>query len=220
MIQAAFKALGDVLSPDFRSILWKAIGLSLLLFILIIAGVEAVFWFLTLVPWPWLETVLAVGTGLGLIVAFFFLMAPVTAMFAGLYLDTVAEKVELKHYPQGPAGRPQPTLKSIILAVQFGLLVLLINLMALPLLFTGFGAIALVLINAYLLSREYFEMAAMRVMPVDDAREFRKANALDVFAAGLIPALLALVPIVNLVVPLFATSYFVHLFRRARASSA
>jgi len=220
MIQAAFKALGDLLSPDFRAILWKAVGLSLLLFLLILGGVEALFWFLTFVPWPWLETALAIGTGLGLLAAFFFLMAPVTAMFAGLYLDTVAEKVERKHYPQGPAGRAQPTLKSVVLAIQFGLLVLLVNMLALPLLFTGFGAIALVLINAYLLSREYFEMAAMRVMPVEDARAFRKDNAFDVFVAGLVPAVLALVPILNLTVPLFATSYFVHLFRRAQATSA
>jgi len=219
MIQAAFKALGDLLSPDFRAILWKAVGLSLLLFLLILGGVEALFWFLTFVPWPWLETALAIGTGLGLLAAFFFLMAPVTAMFAGLYLDTVAEKVERKHYPQGPAGRAQPTLKSVVLAIQFGLLVLLVNMLALPLLFTGFGAIALVLINAYLLSREYFEMAAMRVMPVEDARAFRKDNAFDVFVAGLVPAVLALVPILNLTVPLFATSYFVHLFRRAQATS-
>lgn len=220
MIKAAFRALGDVTSPDFRSILWKAIGLALLLFVLILAGVEALFWFLTFVPWPWLETILALGAGLGLLVAFFFLMAPVTAMFAGLYLDTVAEKVERKHYPLATPGKAQPALKSILLAVQFGLLVLLVNVLALPLIFTGFGAIALVLVNAYLLSREYFEMAAMRVMAVDDAREFRKAHALDVFVAGLIPALLALVPVLNLVVPLFATSYFVHLFRSVRGSSA
>lgn len=220
MIHAFFKALGDVTSPDFRSILWKAIGLSVLLFITIFATVQAIFYFLTFVPWPWVETLLAVGAGLGLLVAFFFLMSPVTAMFAGLFLDTVAEKVERKHYPNLPAGQPQPALKSILLAFQFGLLVLLVNVLALPLVLTGFGAIALVLINAYLLSREYFEMAAMRVLPVEDARAFRKDNALDVFVAGLIPALLALVPVVNLVVPLFATSYFVHLFRMAKASSA
>ena len=76
MIKAAFRALGDVTSPEFRSILWKAIGLALLLFVLILAGVEALFWFLTFVPWPWLETILALGAGLGLLVAFFFLMAP------------------------------------------------------------------------------------------------------------------------------------------------
>lgn len=220
MLTAAFRALGDLTSPDFRSILWKAIGLALLLFGGIMVGVQLLFYFLQFVPWPWLETTLAIGTGLGLIVAFFFLMSPVTAMFAGLYLDTVAEKVERKHYPQGPAGRAQPTLTSIKLAVQFGLLVLVVNMLALPLLFTGVGAVALVLINAYLISREYFEMAAMRVMAPEEARDLRRENAMTVLIAGLLPALLALVPIVNLTVPLFATSYFVHLFRTVRASSA
>ncbi len=79
---------------------------------------------------------------------------------------------------------------------------------------------ALVLINAYLISREYFEMAAMRVMAPEEARDLRRENAMTVLIAGLLPALLALVPIVNLTVPLFATSYFVHLFRTVRASSA
>jgi CysZ protein len=219
MINAAFKALGDVTSPGFRSILWKAIGLSVVLFIAVFAAVQALFWFLTFVPWPWVEALLAVGAGLGLLVLFFFLMSPVTAMFAGLFLDTVAEKVEEKHYPAGPRGRPQPPLKGILLALQFGLLVLGVNLVALPFVFTGFGALVLVALNAYLLSREYFEMAAMRVMPVEQAKAFRKANGTNVFLAGFIPALLSLVPLVNLAVPLFATSYFVHLFRQARASS-
>lgn len=219
MIKAAFMALGDVLSAEFRGILWRAVGLALLLFVLLFAGVQGLFWFLTFVPWPWVETLLALGAGLGMLVLFFFIMSPVTALFAGLYLDTVAEKVERKHYAQARQGTPQPTLKGILLAIQFGLLVLAINLLALPLVFTGFGAIALVLINAYLLSREYFEMAAMRVMPVADARQFRKDRAAGVFVAGFIPALLTLVPVVNLAVPLFATSYFVHLFRQAQASS-
>lgn len=219
MTKAAFKALADLTSPDFRGILWKAIGLTLLLFVLLFAAVQAVFWFLTLVPWPWVETLMAVGSGLLLLVVFFFLMSPVTAMFAGLYLDTVAEKVERKHYAHEQAGQPQPAPKGILLAVQFGLLVLFVNLLALPLVFTGFGAIALVMINAYLLSREYFEMAAMRVMPVAEAKAFRQENALSVFAAGFLPALLSLVPVINLTVPLFATSYFVHLFRQVKASS-
>lgn len=219
MIKAAFKALSDLTSPDFRGILWKSIGLALLLFAGVFAAVMALFWFLTLVPWPWLETLMAVGSGLLLLVLFFFLMSPVTAMFAGLYLDTVAEKVERKHYPNDAAGVAPPALKGILLAVQFGALVLLVNLLALPLVFTGFGAIALVVINAYLLSREYFEMAAMRSMPVAEAKAFRKENGGTVFIAGLLPALLTLLPIVNLVLPLFATSYFVHLFRQVRASS-
>jgi CysZ protein len=56
MIEAAFKALGDLTSPEFRSVLWKAIGLALALFVAIFAGVQALFYFLTFFQTPWLET--------------------------------------------------------------------------------------------------------------------------------------------------------------------
>jgi CysZ protein len=219
MIKAAYRALGDLTSPEFRSILWKAVGLSLLMFVGLFLAVQAVFWFLTLFPYPWLETLAAIGAGLGLLVAFFFLMSPVTAMFAGLYLDDVAAKVEKKHYPHEPEGKALSTFKALRISVQFGLLVLAVNIFALPLVFTGFGAIVLVVINAYLLSREYFEMAAMRFMEPQEAKDFRKENGAAVFVAGFIPAVMALVPIVNLTVPLFSTSYFVHLFKQAKRSS-
>jgi CysZ protein len=219
MISAAFKALGDLSAPEFRSILLKAIGLTLVLFIAVLIAVQAVFWFLTLFQTPWLETMAAIGTGLALLVLFFFLMAPVTAMFAGLYIDQVAEKVEAKHYAHHPLGKALPAVKSILLSLQFGLLVLLINILALPLVFTGIGAIVLVVINAYLLSREYFEMAAMRHMTIAEAKALRKDSGASVFVAGLLPAVMAVIPILNLTVPIFATAYFVHLFKALRSSA-
>jgi CysZ protein len=219
MLSAAIKAIADVSSPEFRTVLWKAIGLSLLLFVGVLATVEAAFWFLTFFPWPWVETVAAIGAGLGLLVLFFFLMAPVTALFAGLYLDDVSAKVENKHYAKDVPGTPLPTLKALVVGLQFGLLVLTINILALPLVFTGVGAIILVVINAYLLSREYFEMAAMRHLDKQDAKDLRRQNGFQIFVAGLLPAVMALVPILNLLVPIFATSYFVHLFKRVQKSS-
>jgi CysZ protein len=218
MIKAAYRALGDLASADFRSILWKALGLTLLMFIGIFAAVQTAFWFLTFFPYPWVETLAAVGAGLSLLVLFFFLMAPVTAIFAGLYLDDVAAKVEAKHYAKELPGKPLSTLRALRISVQFGVLVLLINILALPLVFTGFGAIVLVVINAYLLSREYYEMAAMRFMEPQEAKDLRKENGLTIFVAGLLPAVISLVPILNLTVPLFATSYFVHLFKQAKRS--
>lgn len=220
MLAAAIKALGDVLSPEFRSVLWKAIGLSVLLFIAVFACVQAIFWFLTLFPWPWVETIAAIGSGLALLVLFFFLMAPVTALFAGLYLDDVSARVEHKHYGRDTPGRPMPTIKAVIVGLQFGLLVLAINILALPLVFTGIGAVALVVINAYLLSREYFEMAAMRHLEKQEAKDLRQHNGFQIFIAGLLPAVMTLVPFVNLLVPIFSTSYFVHLFKRVQKSSA
>jgi CysZ protein len=219
MIAAAFRAFGDVFSPDFRSVLLKALGLTIALFVAVLVAVEALLIGLTQFSWPWTDWILGIGTGLALLVAFFFLIFPVTAAFAGLFLDKIAEKVETRHYPNDRPGQPLPALKAIVMSVQFFLLVLLINLAILPMVLLGVGVIALLIANAYLLSREYFEMAAMRHMPADDARALRKANGPSVFVAGLLPAFLSLFPILNLAVPLFATSYFVHLFKSVRASS-
>lgn len=219
MISAAFKALGDLLSTEFRSILLKATAMTLALFIAILVGVEALLASLTLIPWPWAETLAAVGAGLGLLVAFFFMMAPVTAIFAGLYLDDVAGRVEERHYPQDSKGSSLSGYRALITSLQFAVIVLAVNLAVLPLVFTGIGAAALIVANAYLLSREYFEMIAMRHMAVDEARLLRKANTPRVFAAGFVPAVMSLIPFVNLAVPLFATSYFVHIFKRVVPTS-
>lgn len=220
MFTAAFRAFGDLLSPEFRSVLLKALGLTVALFVAVLIAVEALLVTLTQFSWPWADWVLALGTGVVLLVAFFFLMSAVTAAFAGLFLDGIAEKVEAKHYPYDPKGVPLPTFKAIVTAVQFFLIVLIVNLAVLPVVFFGIGAVALVIANAYLLSREYFEMVATRHMLVEEARILRKENSPAIFIAGLLPALLSLVPFVNLAVPLFATSYFTHLFKSVRASSA
>lgn len=220
MITAAFKALGDVLSAEFRSVLFKAIALAIALLAAVIAVTVYILKLLELAPWGWGNTLIEVAAGLGLTILSFFLMPPVTALFAGLYLDHIAGLVEQRHYPSDPPGRELPIGRAIMTGLQFGILVLVVNLAVLPMLLFGIGAIILVMVNAYLLSREYFEMAAMRHMEIADARLLRKENATQVFAAGFIPALLALVPIVNLVVPLFSTSYFVHIFKKLRRSSA
>lgn len=219
MITAAFKALGDLLSRDFRSILFKAIGMTLALFIAILIGVQVLLSYLLAMPWPWAETLAGIGTFLVLLVAFFFMMAPVTAIFAGLYLDDVAGRVEVKHYGRDARGTPLSGFRAVQTALQFALIILLVNIAVLPLVFTGIGALALIIANAYLLSREFFEMIAMRHMTVDEARQLRKVNTPRILAAGFVPAILSIIPVVNLVVPLFATSYFTHIFKQVRAPS-
>ena len=217
MLSAAIRALEDVLSARFRSILWKSVGLTILLFIVILVGLEVTLSVLTTIPWPWLETFLAIATGLGVFAALFFLIAPVTAVFAGLFLDEIAQAVEQRDYPSDRPGAPLSASKSMLIALQFGLLVLLVNLLLLPTLFFGIGAFLMVLTNAYFLGREYFSMIAMRHLPVRQANQLRKANMGRIFAAGLIPAGLVLIPVVNVLVPLFSTSYFVHIFKQIQS---
>ena len=220
MLKSAIRAFGDLFSPEFRSVLFKALGLTVALFIAVLVISEVLVASFTHFSWPWADRLVEVGTGLALLMAFFFLMSPVTAAFAGLFLDQIAEKVEARHYPWDPRGTPLPPGKAILMAIQFFVVVLLVNLAVLPTVFFGFGAFVLVAANAYLIGREYFEMVAMRHMPVEEAKILRKENSPAVFIAALFPALMSLVPLVNLVVPLFSTAYFTHFFKSVRASSA
>lgn len=220
MVGAAFKALADLLSPELRAILFRAIGLTVLLFAATLIIVEVLVNYLVTFSWPWADWVLAIGSGVILVIAYVFLMSPVTAAFAGLFLDDVAARIERKYYPHHPPGVPLPVWRALLAGLRFAILVLALNLAILPMILFGVGAIVLVAVNAYLLSREYFEMIAMRHMAIEDARQLRKRNAPAVFVSGLVPAVLSLIPLFNLAVPLFATAYFVHIFKQVQASSA
>jgi CysZ protein len=67
-------------------------------------------------------------------------------------------------------------------------------------------------------------MVAMRHLPPEEGRNLRKANVAYVSFCGLIIAGLASVPILNLLTPLFATAFMVHIYkslsRRAGLASA
>jgi CysZ protein len=219
VLEAALRAFRDTFSPGLRRVLWKALGLTLVLFIVIFVAVQVALSMLVGLPWPWLETLIAVATGLGLLAGLFFLMAPVTALFAGLFLDEIADLVERRDYPRDRPGTALPTVQAALIGVRFGLLVLAVNLALLPTLLLGIGAVAMVLANAFLLGREYFEMVAMRHMTPDEARRLRKENAPRILAAGFIPAFLVAVPLVNIITPIFSTAYFVHIFKLIHADA-
>jgi len=213
MIGAALMAARDVLSRPFRSVLWKSLGLSILLFISLLFASEFALSYLEFARYGWLEPAIALAAGAGLLLAFIVLAAPVTALFAGFFLDHIAALVERTHYAAEPPGRSLPAAQSLLTSLRFALTVLLVNLLALPFLLFGIGLIAMLLANAYLLSREYFEMAGHRHLPPRQVAELRRLHARRLFLAGLLPAAIMLIPFANLFVPLFATTYFIHIFK-------
>jgi CysZ protein len=214
MLVAAGQAFQDLFTPPFRGVLFKCVGFTIAL---LAALVIAALWvFGTFVEWPgWVETLVAWLGGLALVVGSVFLIPPVTSLIAGLYLDDIAEVVERTHFPSEPAGRELPTAQSVLLAVKFFFVVLAVNLLALfLLLIPGVNLVAFYLGNGYLLGREYFELAAMRHMPQAEAKQLRVANRGYILMCGLVIAGLASVPILNLLTPLFATSFMVRIYKQ------
>ena len=92
---------------------------------------------------------------------------------------------------------------------------LAVNFLALLLLLVpGINIAVFFFANAYLLSREYFELAAMRHRPVAEARAFRRRYAVQIFIAGFMIAGLVAIPVVNLITPVFATAFMTRLHKR------
>jgi CysZ protein len=213
MLAAASEAFRELFTPPFRLVLFKCVGFTIALLALLIVVIEWTFGHF--VAWPgWIETMIQWLGGFALVVGSIFLIPPVTSLIAGLYLDDIAAQVERTNFPNDPPGKELPALKSIGLALNFFVVVLLVNLVAMfLLLIPGINLVAFYIGNGYLLGREYFELAAMRHLPTAEAKRLRRANRGTVFLCGIVIALLASVPILNLVTPLFATGFMVRIYK-------
>jgi uncharacterized protein involved in cysteine biosynthesis len=142
-------------------------------------------------------------------------MPAVTALVGSFFVDEIAEIVERTYYPADPVGQALPLGRSVFEGTKTALIAVLIYLIALPfVLFAGFGFVILFIAAAWLLSREYFDLAAMRYRPAEEAKAFRKANQTTVFTAGLLIAAFVSIPVVNLATPLFGMAMMVHLHKR------
>ncbi len=230
ILESAHAAAGHLFRPEFRSVLWKSIGLTILLLAGVWFGLRELF---EVLAWPfvdqmipdlpswagWIGFIAGILASLGLALGLALLIAPVTAIVAGMFLDDVAEVVEKEDYPLDPKGRPLPALRSFILSAKFLGVVIIGNIVALLLLLIpGINIVAFFMVNGYLLGREFFEFAAMRFRPEMEAKALRSKHSTTVFLAGLVIAAFMAIPILNLLTPLFAAAMMVHLHKAVAQS--
>jgi uncharacterized protein involved in cysteine biosynthesis len=230
MLDAAVKALSQILSPPMRTILWRSIGLALVLITVLAIGLQRLLgWFADYgegwaeamlgpgfhTPLNILAWIVSIAAGLGVVLGGIFLMPAITSLVASVFVDDVADHVEREHYPAERPGTALPLGVAIPEGVKTALLTILVYLVALPfVLFAGAGFLIFFIATAWLLGREYFELAAMRFRSPAEAKAMRKDNAASVFTAGLFIAAFVSIPIVNLATPLFGMAFMVHMHKR------
>jgi CysZ protein len=230
MLGAVFKALGQMFSPPFRAVLFKSVGVAVALLVVVVIGLFRLLEWLSGTGMEWLEVtigpaahgplvvvgwIVAIALGIGLFTGAVLLMPAVTAVVASFFADEIAELVERTHYPADRPGVAVPLWLAVTEGVKTALLAIVVYLCALPfLLFAGAGAVLFFLATAWLLGREYFELAAMRFHPVGDAKALRRLHRGTVFTAGLFIAGFVSIPVLNLATPLFGTALMVHMHKR------
>lgn len=214
MFQSAMKAIRQLPEPAFRKLLLQSLGLTLLLLIAI--GVAA-FYGIGLIPefgTSWLNDVVGWLAGLGVVIGSVWLLVPVTSIFIGIFLDQVADAVEAKHYPADPPSRDPPLSETLGMALRFTAILVIANILVLPLYLLPVANLAIFYgLNGYLLGREYFEMVAIRHHDPATVKALRQQNSLRITLAGVLIALPLVIPIFNLIVPLFGAAFMVHVYK-------
>jgi len=225
MILSAFlAALGQWTDPRFRRVVMLGTGLTLALLVVLYA---AMVWLIQILvpettdlplvgPVGGLDTLLSVGSVFLMLLASVFLMVPVASAFTGLFLESVADAVEDRHYPALPDARPQGLADGLVGAVNFFGIALAANLLAL-FLWPFAGPLVPVLfwsLNGYLLGREYFTLVAQRRMTRSEAKSLWRANKARIWGAGILMAAPLSVPVLNLLIPVFGVATFTHLVHR------
>jgi uncharacterized protein involved in cysteine biosynthesis len=212
MLRDIERVLVQFRDPLLWRIVLKGILATVVLLIATIAALTFMVDVLVATGIGWLDPVLPWLTGLGAVVAGFFLLPVVTASVLGLFVDEVAARVEQVNYPELPPGKPASLLTGVLLTLKLLGMTLLLNLLALPLylFLPGANLVIFVSLNGYLLSREYVEAVAQRRMRPPEIDRLRRAHRGRFFAAGVVLAGLALVPIANLLLPVAGTALMVH----------
>lgn len=221
MIQSALKAIRQLPDPAFRKLLLQSLGLTVLLLLGI--GTAAVYGigFIPEFETGWLNEVIGWLAGLGLVIGSIWLLVPVTSIFIGIFLDQVADAVEAKHYPADPPSRDPPLRETLAMALRFTAIMVIANILVLPLYLLPVANLAIFYgLNGYLLGREYFEMVAIRHHDAATVKALRLKNSLRITLAGVLIALPLIIPIVNLIVPLFGAAFMVHVYKRLAGRQA
>jgi CysZ protein len=214
MLSAFARALAQLLDP---AIFWVLI-LSVLGAVLVLVGswvgVGELLAHIRMFQNGWLEwlarVVIAAGAVFGSVALFGVLMAAI----AGLFVDRVARAVERRYYAWAPPPRRIGLSEQAGETLSFLAGAIGVNLVALPLyLIWGADIPIFLIVNGYLLGREYFELVALRHVDRATVRMLQRTYRWRLLLAGVAIAGFAFIPLADLLTPVVATAFMLHIFQ-------
>lgn len=218
------RAVAQLADPRFRRVLWLGIALS---FALLVAAYAILLWVIdsfdpealelpVVGPVTWLGDLLGWASLFLMLYLSMFLMIPVASAITSLFLDDVAAAVEDRHYPHLPPVPRVGVMQGIIDTVNFLGVLVAANILAIALiaLLPWSYPVVFVLMNGWLLGREYFQIAAMRRAGRTGAAALRARHAGEIWLAGCLMTIPLAVPLVNLLIPVLGAATFTHLYHR------
>lgn len=221
MFTAFTQAIAQLGDPRIRRVVLLSVGLTISLYVALVAGLWVLLTSTAVVALPWADMLIDVLGGVAVFALALLLFPAVTSMVVGLFLDDVADAVEARHYPNLAPPRRQSLGQSLASGLKLGGLAVLLNLLVLPLLFVPIvNLVVFYGLNGYLLSREYFELVALRRHDAEAVRALRRRHRVRLWLVGAGITVLATIPFVNMVFPVIGVAAMVHTAHRLGLKSA
>ncbi len=227
MIRFLLKALTQLTDPSLRQIIYSSILGSLVIMGILAIGIWFLLGQIPLEGIPYLVHVrewmgswfdwLSSSFFAGLVGVLTFLLFPgAVSLTLGVFFDEIVSSVEAKHYPELAPRRHQHFREVTVSTLRFACIILVFNIVALPfyillIFFPPMNLILFYIVNGYLTGREYFELVSLLRREPDEVAMLRKCNRGRVQVAGMLIVFLMTIPLVNLLAPVIATAFMVHL---------
>jgi uncharacterized protein involved in cysteine biosynthesis len=212
MIKALALGLRQLFDPGVQRLLLRCVLLTLATFVALIAAVSGLLFGLDLTGVSWLDPLLATAGSVAVLVLAWLLFPVTVGLSLGLFSESVVEAVERRYYPGLPEAPGMSLAAQVSTGGRFLLVALPLNLIALPLyLIPGANLPIYLALNGYLLGREYFELVAGQRLPPHEMARLRRERRGRLWLAGVLIAAMLMIPGFNLVAPVVAIAFMVHL---------
>jgi CysZ protein len=214
MVTDLIRAVAALSAPPLRRIVGLGLGLSALTFALVWLAAAVALYNTALFSWRPLDWLLGLLGELAVLALSWLLFPAFVTLVMGFFLERVAVAVEALDYPDAGPARPQPWGEIIAVTLRLSVATIVLNLLALPLylLVPGINLVLFLALNGYVFGRGYFEVVALRRLDAAAAKTLRHRFAGRIFLAGVVIAGMFALPLVNLVAPVIATAFMVHVF--------
>lgn len=216
------QALRDAVAPGQRRALLISILAAFLVFLALHAAVAWGIEVLRPENHAWLRWPLQVLGDFAVMGLAWLLFPAVSTTILSFFLDRVLDRLERQHYPALGPAHAVPISAVLKSGLRLLGLTIVLNLLALPI-YLAIPAINLFLfylLNGYLLSREYFDLVALRRLDGVAARTLWRERRGRWLLAGVAIAVLLSLPIANLAAPLVAAALMLHLVTEAAGLAA
>lgn len=162
----------------------------------------------------WLDTLVNWVAGLLTGVAGWFMLPALMVLFGGMFQEQIIHRVEKAYYPGAVKQEAPGFWPDFRHDLKFTVWALFLNLLILPFYLFGAGFIISIVLNTYLLGREFFEGVAGYHIGKPAAATLGNKNRKVVYTGGLVFTIMTLLPLINLFVPVFSTVWMVHEYHR------